>query len=79
MVDALPRGTRSSETPNACAGALGAKRWSVLGELKFGSSCSLHSCALRRAASIFFTGGLPPVGRPVDDMYATAYDAMRVR
>ena len=58
---------------------LGAKRWSVLGQ-SFGGYCSLHYLCVAPGSlrEVFFTGGLPPVGRPVDDVYATAYDAMRV-
>jgi pimeloyl-ACP methyl ester carboxylesterase len=58
---------------------LGATRWSLLGQ-SFGGYCSLHYLCVAPDSlrEVFFTGGLPPVGRPVDDVYATAYDAMRV-
>jgi pimeloyl-ACP methyl ester carboxylesterase len=57
---------------------LGVERWSVLGQ-SFGGFCTLHyltvaSDSLREA---FFTGGLPPVGRPVDDVYSTTFETMR--
>ena len=50
---------------------LGVERWSVLGQ-SFGGFCSLHylSAAPDSLREVFFTGGLPPVGRPVDDIYA---------
>src|SRR3954471_7732465 len=53
---------------------LGVERWSVLGQ-SFGGFCvvtylSLAPHGLREA---FVTGGLPPVGRPVDDVYRATY------
>ena len=47
---------------------LGVERWSVLGQ-SFGGFCSLHylSVAPDSLREVFFTGGLPPVGRPVDE------------
>jgi pimeloyl-ACP methyl ester carboxylesterase len=53
---------------------LGVDRWSVLGQ-SFGGFCvitylSFHPDALREA---FVTGGLPPIGRPTDDVYARTY------
>jgi pimeloyl-ACP methyl ester carboxylesterase len=53
---------------------LGVERWSVLGQ-SFGGLCvttylSLAPEGLREA---LVTGGLPPVGRPVDDVYAATY------
>ena len=57
---------------------LGASRWSVLGQ-SFGGFCSLHYlCAASGSLrEVLFTGGLPPVGRPADDVYAATYVAMR--
>jgi len=54
--------------------ALGVERWSVLGQ-SFGGFCvttylSLAPDGLREA---FVTGGLPPVGRPIDDVYRATY------
>jgi pimeloyl-ACP methyl ester carboxylesterase len=54
--------------------ALGVERWSVLGQ-SFGGFCvltylSFFPQSLREA---FFTGGLPPVGRPTDDVYSRTY------
>lgn len=58
---------------------LGVERWSLLGQ-SFGGFCSLHylSVAPDSLREVFFTGGLPPVGRPVDDVYAATYDVMRM-
>ena len=57
---------------------LGARKWSVLGQ-SFGGFCSLHylTVAPDSLREVYFTGGLPPVGRPVDDVYSAAYDMMR--
>ena len=57
---------------------LGVERWSVLGQ-SFGGFCSLHylSSAADSLREVFFTGGLPPVGRPVEDIYSTTFDTMR--
>jgi pimeloyl-ACP methyl ester carboxylesterase len=57
---------------------LGIDRWSALGQ-SFGGFCSLHylSVAPGSLREVFFTGGLPPVGRPVDDIYSTTFDTMR--
>jgi len=57
---------------------LGVERWSVLGQ-SFGGFCSLHylSVAADSLREVFFTGGLPPVGRPVDAIYSTTFDTMR--
>ena len=54
--------------------ALGVDRWSVMGQ-SFGGFCvltylSFFPDALREA---FFTGGLPPVDRPTDDVYRRTY------
>jgi len=58
---------------------LGARRWSLLGQ-SFGGFTSLNylSVAPDSLREVFFTGGLPPVGRPVDEVYAATYDAMRI-
>ncbi|HET7350824.1 MAG TPA: alpha/beta fold hydrolase [Marmoricola sp.] len=57
---------------------LGVRQWSVLGQ-SFGGFCALHYLgdfpdSLRE---VFFTGGLPPVGRPVDQVYAATFEQMR--
>jgi pimeloyl-ACP methyl ester carboxylesterase len=53
---------------------LGVERWSVLGQ-SFGGLCvttylSLAPEGLREA---FITGGVPPLGRPIDDVYRATY------
>jgi pimeloyl-ACP methyl ester carboxylesterase len=57
---------------------LGARQWSLLGQ-SFGGFSSLHylSVAPGSLREVFFTGGLPPVGRPVDEVYSGAFDMMR--
>jgi pimeloyl-ACP methyl ester carboxylesterase len=57
---------------------LGARRWSLLGQ-SFGGYCNLHylSVAPDSLREVFFTGGLPPVGRPADDVYSATFETMR--
>jgi pimeloyl-ACP methyl ester carboxylesterase len=57
---------------------LGVRRWSLLGQ-SFGGYCSLHYlCAAPSSLrEVYFTGGLPPVGRPADDVYSATFDTMR--
>ena len=57
---------------------LGARTWSLLGQ-SFGGFCALHylSVAPGSLREVLFTGGLPPVGRPVDEVYATTFRSMR--
>ncbi len=57
---------------------LGARRWSLLGQ-SFGGYCSLHylSVASDSLREVYITGGLPPVGRSADDVYAAAFAMMR--
>jgi len=57
---------------------LGVRRWSLLGQ-SFGGFCSLHYlCAAPDSLrEVYFTGGLPPVGRPADDVYTATFDSMR--
>jgi pimeloyl-ACP methyl ester carboxylesterase len=59
---------------------LGVDRWSVLGQ-SFGGFCVLHylSVAPAALAEAFFTGGVPPVRRPVDDIYRATYATMLER
>jgi pimeloyl-ACP methyl ester carboxylesterase len=54
--------------------ALGVPRWSVLGQ-SFGGFCATAylSLAPEGLTEAFITGGLPPVGRPVDDVYTATY------
>jgi len=53
---------------------LGAERWSVLGQ-SFGGFCSMTylSIAPDGLREAFITGGLAPIGRPVDDVYGATY------
>ena len=59
---------------------LGADRWSLLGQ-SFGGFCALRylSAAPEGLLEVYFTGGLPPVGRPVDEVYQATYERMAVR
>ena len=54
---------------------LGVDRWSVLGQ-SFGGFCVLTylSQAPEGLREAFFTGGLPPIGRPVDEVYRATYE-----
>jgi pimeloyl-ACP methyl ester carboxylesterase len=59
---------------------LGVERWSVLGQ-SFGGFCvtaylSRAPSSLREA---FLTGGLPPLRRPIDDVYRCTYRRVRDR
>lgn len=53
---------------------LGVERWSVLGQ-SFGgfSSLTYLSIAPEGLHEAFLTGGLSPIGRPVDDIYGATY------
>ncbi len=57
---------------------LGVDRWSVLGQ-SFGGFCALRylSSAPDHLREVFFTGGLPPVARPAEEVYAATFDQMR--
>ena len=59
---------------------LGVDRWSILGQ-SFGGFCALRylSVAADSLREAFFTGGVPPVGRDVDEVYATTYARMLER
>ena len=59
---------------------LGVERWSVLGQ-SFGGFCALHylSAAPGSLREALFTGGVPPVDRPVDDVYRATYATMLER
>ena len=52
----------------------------MLGQ-SFGGFCALNylSVAPGSLREVLFTGGVPPVGRPVDEVYATTYATMRER
>ncbi len=53
---------------------LGVERWSILGQ-SFGGFCSMTylSIAPDGLREAFITGGLSPVGRPIDDVYAATW------
>jgi pimeloyl-ACP methyl ester carboxylesterase len=53
---------------------LGGERWSVLGQ-SFGGFTSMTylSIAPDGLAAAFITGGLAPIGRPIDDIYGATY------
>ena len=55
-------------------GELGVERWSVLGQ-SFGGFTSMTylSVAPEGLREAFITGGLAPIGRPVDDVYGATY------
>jgi pimeloyl-ACP methyl ester carboxylesterase len=59
---------------------LGVDRWSVLGQ-SFGGFCALRylSAAPDALREVLFTGGLPPVGRPVDQVYRETHAIMAER
>src|SRR3954454_17625274 len=54
--------------------ALGAERWSVLGQ-SFGGLCVTSYLALAPEGlrEAFITGGLPPLGERIDDVYRATY------
>jgi pimeloyl-ACP methyl ester carboxylesterase len=54
--------------------ALGVRSWSVLGQ-SFGGFCVVHYLSQAPAGlrEAFVTGGLPPVGRALDDVYQATY------
>jgi len=59
---------------------LGVDRWSVLGQ-SFGGFCTLAylSLAPEGLREAFFTGGLPPVGRHIDEVYRATYETVLER
>lgn len=59
---------------------LGIDRWSLLGQ-SFGGFCALRylSAAPDGLREVLFTGGLPPVGRPIDEVYRATYATMLER
>ena len=58
----------------AIRASLGVERWSVLGQ-SFGGFTSITylSIAPEGLREAFITGGLSPIGRPVDDIYGATY------
>jgi len=59
---------------------LGVERWSVLGQ-SFGGFCvtTYLSFAPEGLREAFLTGGLPPVARPIDDVYGHTYERVLER
>jgi pimeloyl-ACP methyl ester carboxylesterase len=59
---------------------VGEETWSVLGQ-SFGGFCALRylSVAAGSLREALFTGGLPPVGRPVDEVYTATWATMLER
>src|SRR5690242_14867401 len=59
---------------------LGVERWSILGQ-SFGGFCALTylSIAPEGLREALFTGGLPPIGRAVDDVYRATYERVLER
>lgn len=57
---------------------LGVRRWSLLGQ-SFGGYTALRylTAAPDSLAEVYITGGLPPVGRHADEVYAATYASMR--
>ncbi|MBN6037679.1 alpha/beta fold hydrolase [Amycolatopsis sp. 195334CR] len=55
-------------------GALGVDKWSVLGQ-SFGGFCTLNylSTAPEGLREALFTGGVPPVGRHIDEIYRATF------
>lgn len=53
---------------------LGIERWSLLGQ-SFGGFCALHYLSRfpDSLREVLFTGGVPPVGMPVEEVYAATY------
>ena len=60
--------------------ALGIERWSLLGQ-SFGGFCATRYACTHAASleTVFLTGGLPAVGRSIEEVYALTYEAMRMR
>jgi pimeloyl-ACP methyl ester carboxylesterase len=58
--------------------ALGIERWTVLGD-SFGGLCILHylSTAPEGLEAALITGGLPPLGSSIDDVYRATYRRVR--
>jgi pimeloyl-ACP methyl ester carboxylesterase len=59
---------------------LGVERWSILGQ-SFGGfcACTYLSIAPEGLLEAYFTGGLPPIGHPADDVYRATYERVRER
>jgi pimeloyl-ACP methyl ester carboxylesterase len=64
----------------AIRGELGVERWSVLGQ-SFGGFCAMRylSAAPGSLREALFTGGLPPLQAPIDEVYRATFARMRAR
>ena len=60
--------------------ALGVERWSLLGQ-SFGGFCTIRYASAHPGSleTISLTGGLPAVGRSIDEVYTLTYEAMRAK
>jgi len=60
--------------------ALGVERWSILGQ-SFGGFCAATYLSIAPSGlhEAFFTGGLPPVDRNIDDVYRLTYERVLER
>ncbi len=57
---------------------LGIERWSILGQSFGGFTAMAYlSTAPEGLAAAYLTGGLSPIGRPVDDIYGATYHRLR--
>jgi pimeloyl-ACP methyl ester carboxylesterase len=77
---ALFRADAIAQDAEAIRRQLGVDRWSILGQ-SFGGFCALNylSVAADSLREAFFTGGVPPVGRHIDEVYAATYRTMLER
>lgn len=59
---------------------LGVERWSVLGQ-SFGGFCAMRylSAAPEALREVLFTGGVPPLGASIDEVYRATFARMRAR
>ena len=60
--------------------AMGIERWRLLGQ-SFGGFCTIRYASAHPDSleTIYLTGGLPAVGRSIDEVYALTYEAMRAK
>ncbi|WP_172191211.1 alpha/beta hydrolase [Actinomyces faecalis] len=59
---------------------LGIERWSLLGQ-SFGGFCTIRYASAHPDSleTIYLTGGLPAVGRSIDEVYSLTYEAMQAK
>lgn len=64
----------------ALRAALGVEQWSLLGQSFGGFTALRYLCAAPAGVrEALFTGGLPPVARPVDEIYTATYATMAAK